>query len=53
MEWGVSAKVQACRAFQNEWGRREMQLEVYIGTIRAATHVIRCKSRQRISVIIM
>ena len=27
MEWSVSAKVQACRAFQIEWGRGRMQLE--------------------------
>ena len=31
MEWSVSAKVQACRSFQIEWGRRQMQLEGIYG----------------------
>ena len=53
MEWSVSAKVQACRAFQIEWGRRQMQLESIMDVIQSVTGVFRCKSRQRISVIIM
>ena len=53
MEWSVSVKVQACRAFHIEQGRRQMQLESIMDVIWSVTGVFRCKSHQRISVIIM
>ena len=55
MKWSVSVKVQACRAFHIEQGKRQMQFEIIMDVIWSVTgvHVFRCKSHRRISVNIM
>ena len=53
MEWGVSGKVQACRAFHIEQGKRQTQLDSIMDATWSVAGVFRCKSHQRISVMIM
>ena len=49
MEWSVSAKVQACRAFQIEWGRGQIQLEgIYGHHIVFVFHYVRVSDNQKI-----